>query len=898
MKTNPYYILLFLSLLSFQFIHSQDLPKKSLPKQKIVKDSISKKAVDTLIVAAKDSLLLRKRDSIVKDSIKRSETIKDKIIHDAKDYILQDAKQKKVTLYNKAHVIYDDIDLKAGIIIVDYKKNTLYAKGIKDSTGYVQRPVFKQGTQETEQDSLIYNFKTRKALIYNLKTDQNGIITYGDRTKRMNDSTIFIRKIRFTTSKKKIPDYYIATDKAKLVPGKKIIIGLSNLVIADVPTPIALPFAYLPLGDKRSSGFIIPTYGDSNSQGFFLQNGGYYFALNDYFDLTLLGDVYTNGSWGLHAQSNYVVRYKYSGNFNIRFENVINSIKGLDDFSRANNFNLQWTHTQDSKSSPNSRFSASVNMGSSRYFRESLNEFNNSQYLTNTLNSSVSYYKKFVGTPFNMNITATHTQNTNTGDVNMTFPSLQLNMDRINPFAGKGNVQKNAFQKIGVNYSLQGQYLIRTKDSLFLTKEMFRTARSGVQHNVNIGTSMKVLKYFTLAPTATYREVWNFDYLNKRFDPLVRNSDGVYVGELKTDTIRGFRSFREYSTALSLTTNIYGIFNINRGRLKSIRHTMRPSISYSYRPDFAQGHNRTIQRRANPIEFETYSPFQNGIYGSPSAGISNAVTFSINNVLEAKVASKDSTETKDKKITLLNNLNVSATYNFAADSLRWSTIGINGGTRLFKDKLNLNFGATLDPYQVNAAGVRINKFNPGFPRLTNANMDASFTLSSRDLGKQKDDTKKSNNRNTNVTPDVFGGNLNDVSNRLTNNNAPPDEKSKTKKAKLYQASIPWSISFIYRIDYFNNGINSGIGNNSLMFNGDLELSPKWKVGFSSGYDFKQKGFTYTQLRFSRDLDSWRFNFNWVPFGTRSSYYFFIGVKSSVLSDLKWDKRSVPDRVLF
>lgn len=244
MKTNPYYILLFLSLFSFQFIHSQDLPQKSLPKQKIAKDTIPKKVADSLLIAQKDSLLLLKKDTVVKDSIKLKESIRDKITHDAKDYILQDAKQKKVTLYNEAHVIYDDIDLKAGIIIVDYKKNTLYAKGIKDSTGYKQRPIFKQGSQETEQDSLIYNFKTRKALIYNLKTDQDGIITYGDRTKRVNDSTIFIRKIRFTTSKKKIPDYYIATDKAKLVPGKKIIIGLSNLVIADVPTPIALPFAY------------------------------------------------------------------------------------------------------------------------------------------------------------------------------------------------------------------------------------------------------------------------------------------------------------------------------------------------------------------------------------------------------------------------------------------------------------------------------------------------------------------------------------------------------------------------------------------------------------------------------------------------------------------------------
>ena len=863
-----------------------------LPK----KDTTLKKKLDTLPTIKRDSLLAKKIDTTTKDSLKPKEILDDIIVHVAKDYTIQNAKEKTVTLYNEANITYTDIDLKAGIIIIDYKKNTLFAKGIIDSTGYTQRPVFKQGSQESEQDSLIYNFKSKRALIYGLKTQQGEMYTYGNKTKRVNDSTIYIRKIRFTTSDKENPDYYITTNKAKLVPGKKIIVGTSNLVLADVPTPLFLPFAYFPMSDRAVSGFLMPTFDTgSSNRGIGLQNGGYYFAINDYVDLALTGDAYSNGSWGLRINSNYNKRYRFNGNFSLNFESIINGIRGFDDFSKASNFNLRWSHNQDQKASPNSRFTASVNLGSSQFFRQSLNQFNVSQSQNNTFNSSINYSKTFVGTPFNMAVTATHQQNTNTESITMTLPSLTLNMNRIYPFAGKGGVKKNPIQKLGFNYNMQGQYLINTTDDEFFTSKMFETARSGVQHRTSTNTNIKAFKYFTLSPTANYEEVWQFDYIQKEYDA----TQNVVV----TDTLRGFKSYREYNVGVSLSTNIYGTFNFKKGRLKALRHTFRPSISYSYRPDFQANHIRQVQQSANPLDLQEYTIFDQGIYGAPSSGVSNSIGIALNNVLEAKVAPKDpDSDEDDEKIMILNNLNFNTSYNIAADSLRWSNVSFNAGTRLFKDKLALNINGTLDPYQVvevNGNAVRINKFNPGIFRLTNANITANYSISSSDFNK-KDEGKKDENKNgngANNPPDTMGAEIDPTTRNGRRQNA--NIGGGTVETDLYRAKIPWSVNLVYAANYTNNGLQPGsVGVHTLGFSGNIELSPKWKIGYSSGYDIKNGAFSFSRFNFTRDLDSWQFNFNWVPFGANSSYTFFIGVKSSTLADLKWDKNKPPDRRLF
>ena len=877
---------------------SQDIKKKKeLSTTSIKKNILIPKIKKTLPSKEKNTLLQKKIDTSLFDTIKPKETLKDIIIHDAKDYTIQNAKDKTLTLYNEAVLIYGEIDLKAGIIIVDYNKETLFAKGIIDSTGYTQRPLFKQGNEETEQDSLIYNFKSKRALIYGLKTKQGEMFTYGEKTKRVNDSTIYVRKIRFTTSDKEDnPDYYITTNKAKLVPGKKIIVGTSNLVIADIPTPLFLPFAYFPLGEKSISGFLIPAFDTgSSNRGIGFQNGGYYFAINDYVDLAVRGDAYSNGSWGLRGLSNYNVRYKYSGGFNLSFENIVQGIRGFSTYNKSSNFNVRWNHSQDTKASPNSRFAASVNLGSSKYFRESLNEFNSSQFLTNTFNSSVSYSKRFVGTPFNLSVSATHSQNTNNQSINMTLPSLNLTMSKIFPFEGKGGVKKNPIQKMGFDYTMQGEYRINTTEDEFLSSKMFKTAKSGMKHRTGTSTNIKAFRYFTLSPSVSYQETWNFNYLKKTYS----ENDN----EVITDTISGFKSFREYNTGISLSTNIYGSFQFNKGRLKAIRHTIRPSISYNYTPDFAKKYQEKVQQSEDPFDLLTYTPFDNnvGIYGAPNSGLSNSIGISLNNVVEAKVANKDpDSDEEDKKITILNNLNFSTAYNIAADSLKWSNVNISAGTRLFNDKMALNLNASLDPYQVNDLGISIDKFNRNLFRIERANLTANYSLSSADFSKDnKDDQNSKSGNGAQDTPDVLGGNINPT-NRFAQTGANRNnDKKKDVETKLYNADIPWNLNLAYSATYANNGREPGdVQTHSVMFSGNLELSPKFKVGYSSGYDLKDGAFTFSRFNFSRDLDSWQYNFSWVPFGNISSYTFFIGVKSSILQDLKWDKNRPPDRRLF
>jgi len=847
---------------------------------------------DKALVATKDTLSIQAIDSVKTDSILPPKEFLEAIIkRNAKDYISNDFTNHKATLYNEAEIYYQDIELKSGVIILDYKRNIAFAKGITDSLGnYTQRPNFKQGTQESDQDSLFYNFKNKKAIIYNTRTEQEGIIIYGEITKRENDSVLYINKAHFTTSTKKNPDYEIVTNNIKVVPGKKIVGGLSQLYLANVPTPAFLPFFYAPITKGRSSGFIIPTWGDNNNQGFFLQNGGYYFAINDYLDLSVLGDVYSNGSWGLHFDSNYTIRYKFSGNFSLRFENLINSQRGFSDYSKKNNFNVRWSHSQSTQSSPNSRFSASVNFGTSQYFRQSLNEFNISQQVTNTFRSSISYYKKFVGTPFNMSISLNHTQNTNTKQINMTLPSLQLSMDRVYPFAPKSGTKKNPIQNIGLSYNLDAKNSINIKEEFFLKPDMFKKAQSGAKHTASASTNIKAFKYITLSPSVNYNEVWYLKTIDQRYDN--------FTNTIIKDTINKFDAFREYSGSVSASTTLYGMYTFKKGRLQAIRHVIRPSVSYSYRPDFSFYYD-DVQQSNDPNDLKEFSRFEGGIFSQPSRGISNSIGFSLNNTLEAKMIAKDSTDTKkDNKIKLLNNLNFSTNYNMALDSLKWSPVRMSAGTQFFDNKLSLNASATLDPYALSSNGNKINTYNinngGSLFRLTNANLSASYSLSNETFSKKdaNADTKKTSSKSDPNVDSLFGSEL------TTRNRDDNQQESNIKVAKLYGASIPWNLSIRYTTGYSNRHRENKISNNSLQFSGKVEFSPKWSLAISSGYDFKGKGITFTNLSFERDLDSWRMSFNWVPFGRSTTYYFYIGVKSSVFSDLKYDQRKVPDRRLF
>ena len=880
---------------NFRILNSNDNFSILDTIKNLVKDSLLTKNLDSIIpVAIKDSLLIESKDSLAvsKDSIKKPvEQLESIIEHSADSIIRQDIKTRKITLYKNAHIKYGDIDLTAGFIEVDNNTNIITAKGIKDSVGnYSELPVFKQGSQESVQDTIKFNIKSEKAKIWNLKTEQEGLKIRGEVSKKHNDSVIFIENIKMTSSDKENPDYYIKIKKAKFIKDQKLVAGLSQLVIADVPTPAIIPFIYVPLTKGRTSGFLMPTYGENTQQGYFLQNGGYYLVVNDNFDVAVLGDIYTNGSWALRTQSGYAVRYKYSGSFDFSYENLTSSIKGLSDYGNTANFNLRISHSQDQKASPNSRLSASVNMGSSKYYKQSNNEINNNSYLNNTLSSSVSFYKKFVNTPFSSTVSVTHQQNTNTETITMSLPSLQLNMDRVYPFVGKGGAKNNAIQKMGLTYSMKADNNISTTDDFFLKKEMFDGAKSGVQHNMALSTNMKLFKYFTLSPNANYKEVWYFDQIQKTFDNA--------TDKVVTDTLSQFSSFREYNTALSLSTTFYGMFKFKKGsKIEAIRHVVRPSVSYSYTPDFSFYNKEYTKKTADADDTVEYSPFENGLFGKPGSGISNSLNFSLNNNLEAKVRAKDSTDTESKKIILLNSLNFSTSYNMAADSLKWSPVSVSAGTTLFDNKLSVNANATLDPYALDINNSKINTYNfdngGSLFRLTNAGLTLNYSLSGG--GNKDDKSKEQKNKDANNSDGIFGQDMRS-SNQLTASEREGEEKVKT--AKLFQYAIPWTLQLAYALNYSNSIRQDEISSNSLMFNGDLELTPKWQVGFSSGYDFKNTGFSYTQLRFSRDLDSWKLNFNWVPFGDRQSYFFFIGIKSAMLSDLKYDKHNQADKLLF
>ncbi len=876
---------------------AQDLPKSST-EVPIALPAPEKTILDSLPNIETPQV---QKDSINTDSIAKPKGVLEGIVdYKAKDYTSVNQKTKQIFLYNEAEVQYQDMDIKSGVIIIDYGKDLVYAGRLKDSLGnYSQAPVFKQGSDVVEPDSIVFNMKTKKALIWNSKTEQQGGRIISKLTKKENDSVYFVKRAKFTTSEnEENPEYYFLLRKAKVVPGKKVVTGLTNMFIADVPTPIGLPFAFFPLSKKRTSGVIFPSFGEQNNRGYFLQNGGYYFALSDYIDLATLGDYYTNGSYGLRLESNYAVRYKFRGNLSFRYENLINSERGFPDYSKSIIYNLRWNQSQDSKSNPSSRFSASVNLGSSTYYQESINQLNTSNFLNNTLASSVSYSKTFRGEPqVNISVTATHSQNTNTQTINMTLPTFQGSVDRVFPFAPKTGSKKGVFQNINFQYNVRGENRIQTTDSLFFKKEMFDDAKAGMQHTIPISTNFKLFKYFSMSTSANLNHSWAFNTIKKEYD--------IDNQEVVTTDLRGFDSYTTYNFSTSLGTTFYGLFNFGEDKkIQAIRHVVRPSISYNVTPSFEQYYDTYEVVSADGLTNEQveYSRFEQSLFGAPSNRYSSSIGLSLTNNLEAKVRDKDSTATEPKKIFLLNSLNFSTSYNIASDSLNWNPVRMTGGTQLFDNKMSLNFGATLDPYALDNNNKKINTFNidngGSLFRISSANLTMSYNLSSDTFGgddsNDNDAATQESLRSGGRADDLFGKPQDFADRRLNSDRKNDEDPTPTD---LYKYKIPWSLRLAYAVNYNNSRRQSEISSHSLMFSGDIELSPRWSVGASSGYDFKNKGFTYTQLRFERDLESWRMNFSWIPFSSRSSWNFFIGIRSSILSDIKYDKQRQRDKTL-
>ncbi|MDQ7917286.1 putative LPS assembly protein LptD [Mesonia sp. MT50] len=872
-------------------------------------DSITKVNIPAereAIFPLSDSLtpkLITQVDTVKTDTIKpKSDSfLTANIVATAKDYMRYDRKNGQAYLYNEAKIVYGDLIIEAGLIILNNKNNEIYAYGIKDSTGtYTQSPVFTQGESVVKPDSIRFNTVSKKALIHNSRTKQGEFNVLGERTKRENDSVYFIKNVKFTTSKDiDNPEYYFYARKIKLVPEKKIVTGLVNMYIADVPTPLGLPFGYFPLTSERASGFIIPSFGDNQNRGYFLQNGGYYFNINDYVDLAVLGDYYTNGSYGFRLESSYALRYRFNGNVSFRYEKLLNSERGFPDFSESSIYNLRWSHTQDPKSNPASRFQASVNLGSSKYYQETINQTNTGNFLNNSLSSSVSYSKTFDGKPqVNLSIAATQNQNTNTQEVNMTLPTVQASMARIFPFEPKNGTKKGVFQNINFQYNVKGENRIRTTDSLLFKPQMFKDMQSGIQHTIPINTNFKLFNYFSVSAGTSFQENWVFKTIERSYNDNLQRA--------VTDTVNGFDAYRTYNFSSSIGTTIYGLFNFKKeGKIQAIRHVVRPSISYSINPAFDEFYDTYLipETSGLPEEVVEYSRFEGGLFGAPGNNYSSNIGFSLTNDFEAKIRSKDTTITEPIKRKLLSNLSFSTSYNLAADSLHFQPVTVRGVLPIIENKLDINFNGALDPYALNSNNQRINTYNinngGSLFRLTRANLSFGYSLSNKDFEKDEKDKNKDNPdnetfRNGGRPDDLFGRSTN-LDGRLYDEDE--EEEIVENETQRYRYAIPWQIRFAYTATYNNLRRENEISSHSLMFSGDVELSPRWTVGASSGYDLKNPGFTFTQLRFQRDLESWRLSFNWTPFGNRESWYFFIGIKANVLSDIKYDKNRERDRSL-
>jgi lipopolysaccharide assembly outer membrane protein LptD (OstA) len=804
--------------------------------------------------------------------------LKDPIFHDAKDSLLYSIDGKKVYMYGDAVVKHQKMELKAAYIEYDMENNLVFAEGRPDSTGtIVGKPIFVEGNQTFRMDKMHYNFETKKAKITNVITEEADGFLHSRDTKLMPDKTINVSGGKFTTCDLDHPHFYIAITKAKVIPGSKLITGPAYLVIGDVPFPLPIPFGFFPNKKGRSSGLIIPEYGEENRRGFFLRNGGFYIGLNDYFDLRLTGDFFTKGSWATNVNTTYRKRYKYSGGLSFSLSQNVIGEKGFDDYFKDQSYSLTWRHSQDPKANPNSRFSANLNLGSpshNRYNAQSISNFHET-----SISSSVTYSKVWAGTPFSMTTSMNHSQNNLDSTITVGFPKASFNMNMIYPFKRKNSVGSPAwYEKIGLSYSGSLDNTVKTRTDSILSKSTLDKMKNGVEHRIPISTSFSILKFITVSPNANYSEKWYTQTIEKRWDEESK--------KVITDEVSGFKRAWEYSTAISMTSKVYGMYSFkSTSKVQAIRHLMTPSISLSYRPDFSEesyGFYKSVQIDTTG-KTKQYSIFEGARYGGPGSGKSGSINFSLGNNLEMKVLTPDDTVSNTKKIKILESFNFSGSYNMLVDSMNWSPVSFSARTNLF-DKFSINFSSSFDPYAIDPKGNRYKEFQyrvNGKPfRLTSANAGLSFSLQGGKGGKEN----KSSQTNR---PPIAG--RNNMGLDGDPNSVPFGESLGNGFGQDYvDYDIPWDVSLNYTFSYSKRSYDKNIMQ-SISFSGSLSLSPKWKVGFSSGYDFKNRKLTTTSLNINRDLHCWEMGIRIIPIGMLKSYSFHINVKSGTLRDLKYNK---------
>ena len=757
----------------------------------------------------------------------------------ASDSINIDLKNNNIYLYGNASITYENAKIQADQIIINWETNIIEARCGKDSLeNLIGCPIFTENNETFNAKLIKYNLKTKKSFIKNISTKE------GEGVKKTNKDVFFLRKGDYTTCNLDKPHYSIRSNKIKVIPGEKIITGPAYLTFFNIPTPLILPFGYFPSSNKQSSGVLIPSYGESENLGFFLKNGGYYFTISEKLDLQLRGDVYSKGSWSLKSLFRYKNRYKYSGNVNLNYSKMVNSINGFPDYSKKNDFFIRWSHKQDPKLNPLVNFSANVNAGSSTFHRN--NSINSDDYLSNTFQSSISITKRWNNLPFNLSTNLNHSQNTQTNIVNLSLPDISFSVNRIFPFK---NANKNWIKNIGLSYNMQTKNSTSILDTLLFKKQSLSKFRNGMKLNIPISTSIKLFNYFTLNPRINFTERWYLNQIEKKWNGT----------DIVTDTIKKLTRGYEYSFSTNLNTKIYGLIQFPKSKITAIRHVMSPNISFNYKPDFSSSkydYYKNVQNNING-DVISYSIMENGIYGSPSKGRNGNIGFNLNNILEVKIKSSKDTLNNMKKIKILESFNISSSYNIFKDSLKFSNINLNARTRIF-DIFDINFSSIYDPYVTNKSKTNnLNQFeiiNNRLARLKSLNTSIGLSINDKSFTNDKREDNEGENR------DFY--------------------------------DIPWQFSSNYSLTY-NKGLKSSEFSDTIQtlnFSGNLKITPKWKIGFRSGFDFKKKELSYTTVDIYRDLHCWEMLFNWIPLGFHRSYTITIRVKASILKDLKYEKR--------
>jgi len=841
-------ILIFNSFLAQQT--SEKLPKNA------VNDTISKK--DTIVV--------------------KKESLED-ILQTKADNIRRDFPKKMIYLNKKAQVKYQDMQIDADYISIDEQKSLMYARGKQDSLGKIIEPVITtQAGKKYETDEFQYNTKTKQAIAFNARTEESEGVIIAKKTKKYNDSVFAMKNALYTTDeyfiKKKdtAADYHMLASNIKLIKTKEksqIITGPIQLYIERVPTPLIMPFAILPFSDKRSAGILIPSFGERQDVGFFLNGIGYYQPIGEHFDLKVLADIYTKGSWNLRPEMNYLKKYRYSGNFSADIGTMVRGIKGLDDYNKNSTYRIAWRHTQDTKANPFLTFSASVDIVSTKFYNNTLNNnyILNQNVLNTQQNSTVTITKRFLKLPITITGTTSYSQNFATGQADLRLPQMNVAINQFYLFKSKTGVRQGLLENITVNTGINLTNFVRTEEGELFKKEMWDKMETGLKNNIALSTNTTLAKYFTFTLGANVDNALTTKTVNKFYDPIA-NKD-------ITETNKGITGYSTFSTTASIQTTLYGMMKFKKGAVvEALRHMMTPSIGFTYSPDFGGSGYGYYKNYYNATGALTpYSIFEGGIVGSPSSGLVGALGFNIGNNIEMKVKSK-SDSTGVKKIKIFESLNLSGSYNFAANDHPWSIFTINGQSSFFNNKLNVNTSLSLDPYKIiylpgqDTGGIRTEEF--GHFSVQGFNVQLSYPLSSEIFGAKTDYAKKYKSKG-----------------EIRNENYYFDDDN---YARFDQA---WTLNVNANYAYTKtsgNRIPTRMA--SVGLDGSLKLTPFWNINGSTHYDMVTKELAYTRIGFSRDQRSFTINFNWVPFGQYKVYDFFIGIKANILSDaLKYKDRS-------